>query len=144
MYFIYTAQRDDLAELVKEEMSHVADRSYTKEGVSLYDSINVTSKDANLVQRFISDALDALVTRTYDIASWSAEDADSKVEFYLPDFDVSMTDAATKEITRFITLAVVTWMLDAVASPEAQQYAERTKSAQDKAVTLLKSRKQPK
>lgn len=68
----------------------------------------------------------------------------SKVlRFFVPDFDVSMQDAAFKEITSYVVLAAVASFLTQRNAAIVPEYSGRAQAALGKAITLLKSRKAP-
>lgn len=135
----YSIDRDALWGLIDEEVSRVADKSYGEDGASLYDSVVLTSRDKNLVNGFIDDAVSAIALRTYDICKQSQDD--NKLEFFVPDFDTSMEGIVEHEIDRFISMYVCSSVLRQRSASVENEYTERMQAALDKAVQLLKSRK---
>lgn len=133
----YSIDKDALWDLIDEEVSRVADKAYGEDGTSLYDSVVLTSRDKNLVNRFIDDAVSAMALRAFDICKSSI----GKLEFFVPDFDTSMEDIVKHEIDRYISMYVCASVLRQRSASVENEYTERTQAALDKAVQLLKSRK---
>ena len=145
----YTINRTDLRDRIDAEVSNVANEAYGDNGLSLYDSIILTEKDNEMVGRFIDDALNAFVSRVFDICKYyyTTDTQNSqtveRLEFYIPDFDETMEDATKEEITKFIVLYVCSSLFQSRRPMVVPQYNERMQAAITKAVTLLKSRKSP-
>lgn len=147
----YTIDKESLYALVDEEVSKVADDAYSEGGQSLYDSIVLTQKDKTTVERFMDDAADQLASRAFDICKYQVEVAVENNEptgrkqlyFYAPDFDSSMEDAVKDELGRYIVLFVCASLFQQRRASLVESYAARAQAAADKAVTLLKSRKDP-
>lgn len=133
----YTIDGSALWDLIDEEVSRVADKAYGEDGASLYDSVVLTSRDKNLVNGFIDDAVSAIALRAFDICRCS----DSKLEFFVPDFDASMETVVKREIDRFISMYACSSVLRQRDASVENEYTERMQAALDKAVQLLKSRK---
>lgn len=66
-----------------------------------------------------------------------------KLYFYVPDMDTSNTDAATEEISRFISLYAATEIFRQRRASLAEQYATMAQTALDNAVSILRTRKKP-
>ena len=156
MYYIIN--KSALIEKVKEEVSKVADEAYSEDGVALYDSVVITEKDIDQVNRFIDDAVSLLVRRAFDItkyaplvttttsggsSSTTTTTVTPRLQFYVPDFDLSMTDAVADELDKYITLYVSTALFQSRRASVVPEYTSRTQDAMDTAITLLKSRKSP-
>ena len=155
----YVIDKPALLESIKEEVSHVADEAYTDDGTALYDSVMVTLRDKRTLERFIDDAVNAFVRREYDIAKFAPEvnyhydeyghatdqvaSVTPRLEFYLPDFDTTMTDAAKEELDRYIVLYACAAIFQQRRAAVVPEYTARTQAAMDKAVALLKFRKHP-
>lgn len=133
----YSIDRNALWDLVDEEVSRVADKAYGEDGTSLYDSVVLTSRDKNLVNGFIDDAVSAIALRAFDICKYSND----KLEFFVPDFDSSMKDVVKHEMDRFISMYACSSVLRQRSASVEAEYTERMQAALDKAVQLLKSRK---
>ena len=147
MYYII--DKDDLYDRIDEEVSRVADESYADNGQSTYDSIVLTSRDRNMVERFIDDAVTSLVRRAFDICKYSPEMDEGtptgrmRLFFYVPDLDETMEDTIKEEISRYITLYSSAMIFESRRVAAVPQYAERITASMDRAVALLKSRKSP-
>lgn len=145
----YTINRTSLRDRIDEEVSHVANEAYADNGQSLYDSIIVTEKDDEVVGRYIDDAINAFVNRTFDICKYfyatdtNESQPSERLQFYVPDFDETMEDATMEEITKFIVLFACSSLLQTRRPLVVPQFNERMQAALTKAVTLLKSRKSP-
>ncbi len=147
--FYYTIDKADLGSRIDEEVSNVADEAYSDNGASLYDSIILTEKDSEEVDRFIDTAVSSFVTRAFDICKYyyqtesSSLQTNEKLEFYVPDLDETMEPAIIEEISKYITLFVCTCVFQTRRPSVVPQYTERTQAAMNRAITLLKSRKSP-
>lgn len=147
----YTINYTALWPLIDEEVSRVADNSYTEQGVSQYDLIHLTSRDRDTVQRLIDDAVSKIVAREGDICKYAPQaiingndtTVVARLLFYVPDMDTSSEGEVTKELTRYIVFYVTASHLGEKRPERAQQYITLAQSALDKAVILLKTRKSP-
>ena len=145
----YLIDKDNLYDRIDEEVSRVADESYTENGQSSYDSIVLTSRDRDLVERHIDDAVTSFVRRAFDICKYSPEmEGDEptgrmQLFFYVPDLDETMEDTIKEEISRYITLYVAAMVFESRHVASVPQYGERITASFDRAIALLKSRKSP-
>ena len=150
----YVIDKDALYALVDEEVSHAADAAYSEDGRSLFDSVALTEKDRPIVDRLMDDAVSAFVRREFDITKFSPESyADEfgeaqltgrmRLQFYVPDFDETMTDALTDELGRYIVLFTCAGIFQQRRAALVPEYTARAQAAMDKAVALLKTRKHP-
>lgn len=144
-YIDYT----ELSELVKEEVSRIANEAYDQDGNSLYDGIRITSADTDTILRLERDAVNALVKRTQDICTPTPGGETAlisvlpRLEFDVPDFDAFFEDAVNEEITRYITLNTVAAWCQSRCTAKVEEYTNRGQVAMDKAVALLKAIKAP-
>lgn len=136
----YSIDRGKLYLLIFEETSRVAASAYTEDGGSLYDNIVLTSADGNEIERLEDDAVNTLVKRTADIC----KPGSGSLRFDVPDFDASLTDITSQEITRYIVLNTCSAWFQSRYPAKAEEYAARGQVAMDKAVTYLKTIKPPK
>lgn len=150
----YDIDIDKLYDLIDEETSRVAAQSATQDGQPLYDVTHILTMDKDTIGRYLKDALDSLLQRTFNVATFlpAEEDTDEEGEtislppriyFNVEDFDDSMTAATHQEITRYITLAVCSLWFTEKGLRESEVYAQRGKAALDKAIQLIYSRKKP-
>lgn len=87
---------------------------------------------------------DTTTTATdFPVYTNKALSATNILQFYVPDFDVTMTDMAFAEISRYIALEVVAAFLQQRSAALVPEYTARSQAALAKAITLLKSRKAP-
>lgn len=135
----YQIDRNALLERVEEEISHIADASYGESGISLYDTIVLTEKDRPMALRLIDDGIGLFARRAFDICT-IGQDA---LSFYVPDFDGSMTELVSDEISDYLVYYAVATICTSRKAERAQEFTARAQSAFDKAVMILKSRKEP-
>lgn len=135
----YQIDKDALLARVEEEVSHIADASYADTGQSLYDTIVITEKDRAWVSRLIQSAIRTLTVRVFQLCTR----VDDRLLFFVPDFDETMTDAVTDELTNFFVYQPVAVICQSRKAERAQEYANRAQEAIDKAAILLHSRKHP-
>lgn len=141
----YTIDLTVLKALVDEEVAKVADGAYSDSGESLFDSVVLTSRDDALVARAIEDAVHAFVARAFDICKYITRDEseDDRLIFHVPDFDDTMEGAALSEITHYVVFAATAAILVSRRAQAVPEYNDRAQAALTKAITLLKSRKDP-
>lgn len=144
----YTIDKAALHSRIEEEVSHAADQAYSDNGQSLYDSVVITEKDYDLVDRFIEDAISAIERRAFDICKpYTSTDTKGvktrQLYFYVPDFDETMEPEVEKELTECLVMFPCASLFSTRRASIAPQYGERAQLAMDKAVHLLKSRKSP-
>lgn len=155
----YVIDKPALLESIKEEVSVVADAAYTEDGTSLYDLVMVTARDKHLLENYIDDAVNQFVRRAYDITKPSPDvhyhldeggnTTDQvayvipRLEFHVPDFDTTMTGELKWELDRYIVLFACSAIFQQRRATLVPEYSNRTQTAMDKAITLLKSRKNP-
>ena len=137
----YTINNTTLTNLVNEEISRIAASAYSDDGNSLYDSVVTYSRDADAVSRALKDALDAVIGRTVDICTYIP--GTPALSLYAPDMDSSKEGAVSDEVTRAISLGAVSILLKEKLPARSEEYADRSKSALDIAVELLKTRTAP-
>ena len=158
-YMYYVIDKPALLESIREEVSHVADEAYGEDGTALYDSIMVTLRDKRKLEGFIDDAVIQFVRREFDITKYNHivhyhldEDGNPteqvasvtpRLEFFVPDFDTSMEDSAKADLDRYIVMYACTSLFQQRRATVVPEYTNRTQSAMDKAVSLLKYRKHP-
>lgn len=165
----YVIDKEALYGRVDEEVSRVADEAYTDDGTSLYDTVLLTERDKEMVERYMDDAVSALVTRTFDICKYSPqvvyrEDGQGNVTdeidhivprllFHVPDLDTGMEERTdengelppfiSEELSRYIAYYTANAIFLSRRPGVVPQYADRVQAAMNRAVTLLKSRKAP-
>lgn len=129
-----------LADLVAEEVSRVANAAYSDDGVSLYDSISIKSRDADTVSRMIRDGLDAVVNRTADICT--VIPSPLALSLYAPDMDSTKENVVKDELDRAISLWAVSAWLKETFPVRFEEYAARSGAALQNAIVMLKTRTQ--
>lgn len=128
-----------IEELVIEELSHIADQAYGDNGTSLYDNVNVTSKDAGLTARFINDAIDTLIGRNADIAAKTADG----VAFDVPDIPDFGSSPLQAEVERFVMLYASAGFLAQRRPALVPDYTTRIQTALDNISNMLRTRTTP-
>lgn len=155
----YVIDKPLLLEKIKEEVSHVADEAYGEDGTALYDSVMVTLRDNNKLGGFIDDAVSDFVRREFDITKYNnivnyhpdeegnptaqVASVTPRLEFFVPDFDETMADAAKAELDRYIVMYACSSLFQQRRATVVPEYTNRAQSAMDKSVSLLKTRKAP-
>ena len=129
--------------MVDREVSLAADEAYSDEGTALYDSVVLTEKDKETVAGYIEDALNAFITRTRDICRKVVDDDEESLEFFVPDIDAASEPLVKEEISKYVTAYTAAEIFQTRRPALVPAYTERTKYAMDRAVTLLKTRKNP-
>lgn len=139
----YSITHEDLLELVKEEVSRVADFAYTDDNVALYDAIAIFDRDDATVKRMISDASSVVYERfrDYIIAPTTSQSGTEVFNFYLPDMEESQKSVASAELTRFLTFQIVSLWFNERYKSEYDNYLERSTAALGKAEMALFTRK---
>lgn len=140
----YCITHEALIELVKEEVSRIADRAYAEDGTSLYDAIRIIDKDSATIKRMIADASSVIFERFRDylVAPAGGTVVSSETfNFYLPDMAEEQEPIAKAELQRFLSLQVVALWLKERYTQEYESYLERATTALDKAARALFTRK---
>ena len=140
----YGITHDTLLDLVKEEVSRIADRAYAEDGTSLYDAIRIIDRDSATIKRMIADASSVVFAKFRDYiippTTTSATPAET-FNFDLPDMAEEQEEVAVEELRRFMQLQVVAlWLRERYAS-EYENYLARATAALDKAARALFTRK---
>ena len=144
----YNIDNDRLYRLVDEEVSKVADEAYDEDGTSLYDAVRLTDRDRSTIEKFFDDAFSEFAQRAFDVVQYVPVDdgqggQHSDLRFYVPDFDSSMETTFFKEMDRYVSLYACAALFRQRRPLLADEYSERWKAAMEKAVRILKSRKNP-
>lgn len=130
----------ELVESIKKEVSRFAASAYSDDGSSLYDAYRILSRDEETLEGHISDAVDAICVRLFDVALKSGDG----IVFNVPDYDSSMSTSINDQLDRFIVMRSCAMWLEEKGAPEYERYEKRAASALDNAHILIKSRKAPK
>ena len=147
----YDIDKTELYGLVDAEVSQVADAAYGEDGTPLYDSVELTSKDDDIVEALLDDGIAQFVRTSSDIASLgehtsgtgsSATSVDAIV-LDVPDFNASDTDAAVAQITRFIVLCASAALFQQRRAALVPEYTNRAQAALDNAVAIIRKRTAP-
>ena len=143
----YDIDKPALYALVDEEVSQVADAAYGENGASLYDTVVLTEKDADTVDRLIDDGIGQFVRTSSDIASLGPHGTGSSavdaIVLDVPDFASSQEEAAQAQITRFIVLYVCAAIFQQRRAALVPEYTNRAQAAMDNAVAMLRKRTTP-
>lgn len=136
----YAVDRKSLTGLIEEEVSRVAASEYSDGGVSLYDSIAVSSRDADAVSRLIDSALESVVSRVPDICDWSGAPADV-LSFSVEDLPNALVPSVEAVLDDYIVFHVCTSWLASRATDRSAEYAARRDALLSDAVRLLRTRR---
>jgi hypothetical protein len=163
----YRIDKDALYALVDAEVSRAADEAYAEDGTSLYDTIVLTEKDADMVEGFLADAISAFVKATSDISSYkklqAAEAAKNAgydiadhfgegsgatttvhvLDINVPDMDTAQQYAAMEQINRFVVLYACSALFQQRRSILVPEYSGRAQGALDNAIAVLRKRNAP-
>lgn len=133
----YTINASTLKEAIEEEISRVASRSVSADGVSLYDSVKITSRDRGTIERMIEDMESVLMSRFRDFTSFVAEHS---ITLNLPDLPCGYEDKIEAELNRAVTMGVVAYWLEERNVQESANYLARSNRSLDKAELLMITR----
>ena len=135
----YIIDDNALMENVKEEISRVGLRSYSTEGISLYDGIKVTSRDNNTLNRIMSSLKTRIISRFRFFIDSSS---DSIINFNLPDLPSGYDESIIQELNTFLTMGVVAVWLEEKGVEESKNYLARSLASLETAENLLTTRSQ--
>ena len=136
----YIVDKSILFPLVDEEVSRVANETYSEDGTSLYDTIVITENDKPTIGRMMDDAVNTFVKRAQDIVRYEK----GKLTFIrIPDFDESLTAPTEQEITRYIVLNTCAAWFQSRNRDKVEEFTLRGQTAMDKAIAYLKTIKHP-
>ena len=125
---------------IEREISRIASSSYSEDGVSLYDSYKITTRDTDTLRMYMDEAYGDIVARMVDVASLTT----TGISFYLPDFDSTMNDSVQSILDDFVANRVISSWLQEKGDVKSEIYTRKASSLLDKAHIILKSRKAPK
>lgn len=136
----YQVNYNSIEAVIEEEVSRVAARSYSGEGVSLYDNIRLVSRDRNTLKRLLDDAVKVLLSRFRLFVSVSNEDKNTLI-FSLPDLADGMEDHIKDILDRFLGMSAVGKWLQERGAGESATYIERADVSINEAELLMMTRK---
>lgn len=139
----YVIEKTTLYDLIDEEVSRMADRAYAEDGSSLYDAIRILDRDADTVDRMISDSVSVLASRFRDVIAPVAEEPSVSLSLYLPDMEDSMQPVAERELTRFLVMQTVALWSQEKFAQQYEGYVALATSALEKAERALFTRRRP-
>ena len=129
----YYINKNKITPLIEKEVSRVAASAFAEDGTPLYDTIVITSRDADTIKEMIEDAATAMLTRFSDIATYSS----GLFEFDIPEERTHDIMTIGKVIERFIVMNVVSaWMIQKHTA-KAEEYGARATDALNKIEKLL-------
>ena len=129
---------NDIKAIIAEEVSIAADQAYSQDGISLYDSIVLSSKDDALVGRLIKDAIAQLARRESDICTYTA----SAITFNISDAAATST-VITAELNRYIALHACADLFQSRKADLVPDYTRRAQEAMDNVDSLVRTRTAP-
>lgn len=136
----YTINTTTLLPKIDELISQVADQAYSEDGQSLYDSIILTEKDADIVKALISDAANTLAGNASDICTRETGVSSDKLVFNIPDHPSEQETATTNAISGFIALSVCMNIFRSRYPAQVPVFEAQAQAALQKTLTLLRKR----
>lgn len=135
--------RDNVLESVKEEVSRVAASAYDNDGQSLYDAIMIYSRDESTLNKLFDDALSHLTDRTRDILDkyTKTSDTERELEYYLPDFNDTLTDMVNADVIRYMVQHITAQWLIEKQYKRAEEFVAHAGAVLDETIEHLKIRK---
>ena len=144
-YFLmeYVIDKTTLYDLIDEEVSRMADRAYAEDGTSLYDAVRILDRDADMIDRMVSDSVSTLVSRFRNVLALVSTESGVSLSLYLPDMEETMQPVAYDELTRFLVMQTVALWSQLKSTQEYEGYVARATAALDKAEMALLTRRRP-
>lgn len=145
----YTINRQDIYDLVDEEVSRAADDAYAEDGTPLFDSVVLTDKDRDAVDRHIGDGIRGITAAFEDIASYVPEDSTGqttvpeKISFSVPDMDSSLEPFVQEELTRYIAMTACAAIFRQRRPALVEEYSNLALSSLEVAGISLRKRTAP-
>lgn len=136
----YVVDREALTAAIGEEVSRVAASEYSDGGVSLYDSIAISSRDSGAVSRLLDSALESVVSRLPDICGHVGAPSE-KLVFSVPDLPDGLEASIGSVLGDYLLCNVCAAWLRQRAAERAGEYAERRDALLVSAVKMLKTRR---
>lgn len=133
----YKIEHDTIMDIVKEEISRVASRSYSEDGSPLYDGLRLVSRDYDTLDRLLGDMFNTLVSRFRNFVAPGTLCTD-EVVFNLP--DLSDNDYITSLLDRFLSMGIVGKWLQEKGNGESAMYLERANAILGEAELLMMTR----
>lgn len=124
----------------KAEISRIAASAYSEDGVSLYDTIRVTSRDADYLEDYFEGAMANMNVRFKGLAPYdSAEE-----EVSLPLEDSVATENELQPILRkYIVSSICADWFRRKYVVKHEEYAAEAQNCLEKIVVLVKTRREP-
>lgn len=147
MTVLYNIYSSIILDRAKRDIARAAASAHAENGDSLYDALVNTSRDEEVLEAMLVDAIHGLVTTTADISSLNVDDEDlsyESIQFEVPDFndtyEVALNNAIDAALANSVTAS---WFIEHKYQDMATVYADKTKASIDKVVRLLYTRKKP-
>ena len=126
--------KQELLELVREEVSRLGAVMATEQGASLYDALRITSRDEDAIARMISEAKSTMKTQCHRFLTHTKSDSTDSVIFSLNGserrFD-GKQDIITTYLQQIMTNMVVLKYL------QSKTLSEAAKSYDEKAAAMI-------
>lgn len=135
----YKVNYNSIKAVVEEEISRVASRSYSNDGVALYDNIRLVSRDEDTLKRFLTEAANVLFSRFRLFISFSSTDI-SLVILNLPDLPNGFEDQIKNILDRYLSLSIVGRWLQECRNEESAMYIDRANVSINEAELLMMTR----
>jgi hypothetical protein len=134
----YPINHETIMAVVEEEVSRVAARSYSSDGVALYDAIRISSRDKDTLGRLMADMAGVIKSR---FRLFVTVMPDGSLSFRLPDLPEHLQGSIAEELDRFISMGVVAKWLEEKKNDQAGVYMERATASINEAELLMMTRK---
>lgn len=137
-----TLTKSTILASVKAEVAQVADLAYDEGGNSLYDAVIVTTKDEDLVEALIDDAVMLITAGNTDIVVMSISAATDTIT-------VNNSDAAFNEtsigeaVRRYVMMYVCSALFQQRRPLVAPEYTRRAQEALDDFNKMIRQRTAP-
>lgn len=134
----------EIMDKIDGETSRHASFLRFQDGGSAYDSILIHTNDKPTIERFVSDAFRAVVSRFDGESKYGVTEGTHTLSFYLPDFDNDIYNVAKDEILRYVISSVTaSWLVYRAFAEYAKIISVESEASMNRLVTLLRTRKFP-
>ena len=140
---------EEIFSLIDAETSRHAAFLRYQDGGSAYDSLKIHTNDEPTIAGYITDAFRTILSRfagegRYDMGEGEGRQANHLLDFYLPDFDDNVYEAASFEISRYVVLSsTARWLMNRSFGEYAKMAAEDSEASMNRLIGLLRTRKFP-
>ena len=139
MTVAYTYDRAGIKSKVDQTVAIEAGKQRSADGAPLFDMLNIYSRDEDVVEAYIDDAMDQVVQRFADVCTVSG----TAYTITTADTVASFGSLISAEISRYLTLyAVYAWLIQRYPNI-ATAFGEKADASMARLVTLVYQRSMP-